>query len=238
MDRPSQTLNSLPELPKILPSEPLSAFAARVDAALPMAGLARSKRGGRLEVDGGRQTRMERKMQRMQQEWREGDRRRREHAEEEDDVNAVEDDEKGVSGDIDTSGRIGHNGNAKGKKKKSKRGKHQPARSDLDEADPWAAVARKRAEPTTNSTSTTRGRSLVGLHDVVLAPPKFSCVPRVKIRTGAGGPGTKGGPGVQPFVPGLRRQAELSAARNEVVEGYRRMMRERRGEGNEHGWWI
>lgn len=230
-DRSSQTVSSLPEPPKILPYEPLSTFAARVDAALPIVGLARSKPRGGVEIQGVRQTKLERKMQRMQQEWRENDRKRRERAEEEDDINVIEDDEMGVSGAIDTSRRAGHMGNAKAKKKKKNRGNHQPAQSDLEEADPWAAVARKRAELTTHPTSTGRGRGLVGLHDVVLAPPKLSGMPRAKIRAGVGRPGTESGHGAQPFVPGLRRQAELSAARREVVEGYRRMMRERRGEG-------
>ena len=173
-------------------------------------------------------------MQRMQQEWRENDRKRRERAEEEDDTNALEDDEMGVSAAINTSRLAGNTGNAKAKKKKKNRGNHQPAQSDLDdEADPWAAIARKRAtEHTTNPTSPGIGRGLVGLHDVVLAPPKLPSLPRAKIRARvAGGPGTESGHVVQPFHPGLRRQAELSAARREVVEGYRRMMRERRGGG-------
>lgn len=237
-NKPSKTSNSLPDPPKILPSEPLSAFAARVDAALPVIGLARSRRDGGLEGEGARQTKMERKMQKMQRQWREDDRRRRERAEEEADVDMGEDGERDVSGKINTLRLVGDNSQANGKKKKKKnpkknnRRKHQLAQSDLDDDDdddPWAAVARKRAEHMANSTSTStpKDRGLVGLHDVVLAPPQFSRVPRVKI--GAAGPERRDG--IPPSVPGLRRQGELSAARRDVVEGYRRMMRERRGEG-------
>lgn len=232
-DRSSQTVNPIPELPKILPSEPLSAFAARVDAALPLAGLARSKRGGGPDVQGARQTRMERKMQRMQHEWRENDRKRKELAEEEDDARVIEDDEMGVSGAINPSRRAGHTGNAKAETKKKKRGNHQLAQTDLDDDDPWASLARKRAEHAENPTSTGRGRGLVGLHDVVLAPPKLPKMLRAKMKAAVRGPGTgtESSHVVQPSVPGLRRQAELSAARREVIEGYRRMMRERRAGG-------
>ena len=171
-------------------------------------------------------------MQRMQHEWRENDRKRRERAEEEDDAHVIEDDEMGVSEAINTSRRAGHIGNARAEKKKKRRGNHQLAQTDLDDADPWASIARKRAEHAENPTSTGRGRGLIGLHDVVLAPPKLPNMSRAKIKAGVRGPGTETGHVVQPSVPGLRRQAELSAARREVIEGYRRMMRERR-EGGE-----
>ena len=180
-------------------------------------------------------------MQKMQRQWREDDRRRRERAEEEADVDMGEDGERDVSGKINTMRLVGDNSQANGKKKKKKknnpkknnrRKQHQLALSDLeedddDDDDPWAAVARKRAEHMANSTpksSTPRDRGLVGLHDVVLAPPQFSRVPRVKI--GAAGP-------VPVPVPGLRGQGDLSAARRDGGEGYRRMMRERREEGVE-----
>lgn len=227
----TQSLNTIPEPPKILPSESLSAFGARVDAALPVSGLARAKRGKGPEMQGERQTKMERKMQRMQNEWRENDRKRRERAEEEDDANVMEDDDMGATGMFGKSRRAAQTGNAKAKKNKKKHGNSESAQSDLDEADPWAAVARKRAEHVAHppSTGKVRGRSLVGLHDVVLAPPKLLNMSRAKIKAGVRGPGAESGHVVKPSVPGLRRQAELSAARREVIEGYRQMMRERRG---------
>lgn len=239
----SRTINTVPELPKILPHEPLSAFGARVDAALPLAGLTRSKRGKGPELQRGRQTKTERKMQRMQQEWREADRKRKERAEEESDANVMEDDDMGgLAGIFGKSRRTAQAGNnAKTKKKKKKHGNKsndaEPQQTDLDEGDPWAAVGRKRAELSTNPTSTDKGRGrgqgLVGLHDVVLAPPKLpNMSSRAKLKAGVQGSGTEteSSHRVQPSVGGLRRQAELSAARREVIEGYRRMMQERRGE--------
>ena len=233
-NRTSQTLNTIPEVPKILPYEPLSAFGVRVDAALPVTGLARSKRGGGPEIQGERQTRMERKMQRMQHEWRENDRKRKERAEEENDANVIEDDDMGgVTGVFGKSRRTAQAANArtKAKKKKKRNGNAQPPEPDLDEADPWAALARKRAELVTNPLSTGRDRGLVGLHDVVLAPPKLPSMSRLKTKAGVQGSGTENSHITPPPVGGLRRQAELSAARREVIEGYRRMMQERRGAG-------
>jgi hypothetical protein len=220
--------------PKILPSEQLSAFAARVDAALPVVGLVRSRRGGAVEGEGAQQTKMERKMQRMQREWREEDRRRRERAEEEDDAKDVnEDDMGGVNGIRDTLREAGDKTKANEKKKKrsNKSKKHNPDKSALDEDDPWATLVHKRAEQTKPSTSAPGTRGLVGLHDVVLAPPKLSKMPREKIKAVASRWGTEQAHGAKPPpILGLRKQAELSAARQSVVEGYRQMMRDRRRE--------
>lgn len=178
-------------------------------------------------------------MQRMQNEWRENDRKRKERAEEENDANVIEDDDMdGVTGMFGKSRHAAQAANAKAKKMKKKK-KHgnadaQPPEPDLDEADPWAAVARKRAELVTNPTSTgrSRGQGLVGLHDVVLAPPKLANMTRLKTKPRIQGSGAESSRIIPPPVGGLRRQAELSAARREVIEGYRRMMQERR-EGGE-----
>ena len=139
---------------------------------------------------GARQTKMERRMQRMQKEWRETDRRLKERAKEVDD-DVEEDEEDG--------GDVGLKMGRKGKKKRGER-----------EEDPWAEIARKRKEA-----EETKG--LVGLHDVVTAPPKFAKVNRSgeKIKVGKGG---------------LRREGELMEARRSVVEGYRQMMKEKRVE--------
>ncbi len=178
-------------------------------------------------------------MQRMQQEWRETDRRRKERAEEEEaDMKENGDDEIGVGVGVGMN-RASDKIKTKGKKKKKSKGdKNEPAQSDFDDDDddPWAVVARKRAaEQAKNQASTSGARGLVGLHDVVLAPPKLSSVPRVKIRGGVGGVGSEPGHGVQPTAIGLKRQAELGDARRSVIEGYRQMMRERRGEANGDG---
>ncbi|KAL8811386.1 MAG: hypothetical protein Q9223_007543, partial [Gallowayella weberi] len=57
------------EIPKILPGERMGDYAARVDQALPVMGLVGKGVGER-------RTKMERKMQRMQREWREVEARR------------------------------------------------------------------------------------------------------------------------------------------------------------------
>lgn len=191
-----------------------------------------------MEGDGSQQTKMERKMQRMQREWREEDRRRRERAEEEEDAEYVnEDNMGGMSGTRDTLREAGDKSKSNRKKKTTKKPKkHKLDKSDLDEDDPWATLVRKRAEQTKPSTSAPGTRGLVGLHDVVLAPPKLTKLPREKIKPVAHRPGTERAHGAKPTpVLGLRKQAELSAARQSVVEGYRQMMRDRRREEDEDG---
>lgn len=196
-------------VPTIQPREPLSSFAARVDAALPFSVL--SKKGGAAKEGGReRQTKTERKMQKMQKEWREEDRRRKEKLEEEGDENV---DEQGLDELVKTATK----GKRKGGKKKRK-GNNQGGEVD-DDDDPWAHIAAKRLEEEDAKTAPGSGSGLVGLHDVVLAPPRFSRVPKGKENLGKDS-------GV-----GLKRQQELSEARMTVVEGYRQMMREKRGEG-------
>lgn len=191
--------------PTILPHEPLSAFNARVDAALPFSGLSKKSAGGKGE-EKGKQTKTERKMQRMQREWREEDKRRKEKRAEEAEGDV---DEEGVEDLLTVTGK-----SKKGKKNKRKAGRENGMDDDDDE-DPWAHIKAKRID-----TAASGGGGLVGLHDVVLAPPKFSKVPKGKENFGVG----KG-------VLGLKKREELSEARRSVVEGYRELMRGRRGEG-------
>ncbi|KAI4238165.1 MAG: hypothetical protein LQ349_001275 [Xanthoria aureola] len=83
--------------------------------------------------------------------------------------------------------------------------------------DPWAVVAANRKREQEAKEKGEGKGGLVGLHDVVLAPPKFTKAPTKKVD-------------VADVVRkgGLKRQVELSEARASVIEGYRRMMRERR----------
>ena len=197
-------------VPTIQPREPLSSFAARVDAALPFSGLSKgsgaAKEGGRE-----RQTKTERKMQKMLKEWREEDRKRKEKLEEEGDEDV---DQAG----LDELVKAAIKGKRKGGKKKRKGNEHGGEMDDDD--DPWAEIAAKRFEENDAKMAPGSGSGLVGLHDVVLAPPKFLKVPKGKENLSI-----KYGPG------GLKRQQELSEARMTVVEGYRQMMREKRREG-------
>ena len=203
---------ALAVVPTIQPREPLSSFAARVDAALPFSGL--SKRSGATKEGGReRQTKTERKMQKMQKEWREEDRKRKEKLEEEEWDKDV--DETGLHELIKAATK----GKKKGGKKKRK-GNDHGGEIDDDDHDPWADIAAKRLEENDAKTAPASGSGLVGLHDVVLAPPRFSKVPKGKENLS-----------IKYGVGGLKRQQELSEARMTVVEGYRQMMREKRREG-------
>lgn len=190
------------EIPKILPGEKMSDFAARVNAALPVSGLAvkgRKKNG--LDI-GERQTRLERKMQKMQAEWRKEEQRRREKREEE--VDERDD-------DIWFDDMPAMDESISRKKKKGRRNK-----AGLDE-DPWERIKIARNEaPRT-------------LHDVVQAPPKLLNRPR---RAFGVANGARVDVSEIPKSAGsLRKREELGLARKNVLENYRRMMEGRRGVG-------
>jgi len=186
-------------IPTIQPHEPLSSFAARVDAALPFSGL--TKKGGGGKGSGReRQTKTEKKMQKMYKEWREEDKRRKEKLEDELDENVDEEEMEELKATI--------KGRRKGRKKKRGGGENG---EEVDDEDPWAHIKAKSLSDGGSS------GGLLGLHDVVLAPPKFSKVPKGKENFNIG----KG-------EGGLKRQAELTEARRSIVDGYRQMMSEKR----------
>lgn len=197
-------------IPTIKAGERMSEFAARVNAALPVAGLVRNTRKDPLGLKGS-QTKMERRMQRMQKEWREVEAKRKEKLEEVMEEAEEENDEAGLGQNV-SHGAGG---------KKSKKGKRRKVIGEegADDDDPWAVVKVTRNE---------KANGLVGLHDVVQAPPQFSKVPRAKFRVQDGAmvdvldvPNTAGS---------LRRREELGQARRSVVEGYRKMMQGKRKE--------
>ncbi|KAI4232953.1 MAG: hypothetical protein L6R40_007233 [Gallowayella cf. fulva] len=193
------------EIPRILPGERMGDFSARVDRAFPVSAGLVGKKGV-----GGRQTRTEKRMQRMQREWRVVEARRKEKLldaqEEEEEAQAEED---GAGGGL----RVGIMGRGKkgGKKRKM-------VGEGSDDEDLWAVVAANRKREQEEREKREGRGGLVGLHDVVLAPPKFTKVPKKKKVDGADVV-RKGG---------LKRQVELSEERRSVVEGYRRMMKEKR----------
>ena len=158
----------------------------------------------KIEGEKVRQTKTEKRMQKMQKEWREEEKRIRERREEESDER------------FEGEGNIGV-GNGGGKKK----GKKRKAGVVEEGDDDWAALATKRSLPATAEAAAPAGNGgLVGLHDVVLAPPKLSKVREMFRESGSTRVGGAGG---------LKRQGELSEARMKVVDGYRALMRERRG---------
>ena len=209
VDAPSSAANtavyeevSKAEMPKIQPGERLGDFAARVDHAFPVGGLARK---GKVRVDGikERQTKTEKRLHKMYASWREEDARRKEKEEEriEQEEEAEEEREAELGGQ---SVRLPAT---------SKRGKRKRVIGEApgsDDEDPWANLKLQRDTPR-------------GLHDVVQAPPNLKVVPKEKFKV-------RNGAGVQvanvPTAAGsLKRREELSAARSEVIERYRSMMK-------------
>ena len=199
-------------IPRIRPGERMSEYSVRVDAALPVSGLINKGGKGAKDLPGVKtpRTKMERKMHRMYKEWREVDAKRKEQVEEE--RAEVEDEEL----EDTRSGRV--------RGTVTKGGKHKKKGSGSDDEDPWAAVGRNRDAQLRNGKGSSGG--LVGLHDVVQAPPQFSKVPqeRFKVMDRAKVDVLD----VPASAGSLRRREELGQARRSVVEGYRQMMRERK----------
>ncbi|KAK8189120.1 uncharacterized protein BKA78DRAFT_164076 [Phyllosticta capitalensis] len=187
------------ELPKIMPGEKMSDFAARVDRTLPVAGLAR--KGKSIEGHKGAQTRLEKKIQKKISKWREDEEKLREAEEERRELAEEEDDE------VDAMFGDKTDPLAQGAGKKSKRKRRTGEVGDDD--DPWAVLKAKREAPK-------------GINDVVQAPPTFTAIPKEKFKV-------KNGAKVQvdniPNTAGsLRRREELGEARKSVIENYRAMM--------------
>lgn len=202
------------EIPTIRPGERMSDFNVRVDAALPVSGLInKTARNGKdpLGLKVGR-TKTERRMHKMYDEWREQEKKIQDKRM--DDLEEAEEDEMGE----DEHGQMRWKADleavstttAKGKKKKNKGKKKVLGEVDVGEKDPWAKIKRDR------------GEVKAGLHDVVLAPPTFTKVPREKFKVR--GAGVEVGD-VPKSSGSLRRREELEVERRSVVEGYRAMMK-------------
>ncbi|GAB7347087.1 hypothetical protein MBLNU459_g3218t1 [Dothideomycetes sp. NU459] len=181
------------EMPKILPGERLADFNARVDQALPIVGLARK---GVKE----RQTKTEKRLQKMYSDWRKEDERIKEKAEEDEELREEEEEERnalyGEESAFPTT-------NSKGKRKRMI-GEERVAKDD-----PWAELNAKREKPK-------------GLHDVAQAPPEFKVIPKekFKVRNGA-----KAEVADVPNASGsLKRREELGAERKSIIEQYRAIM--------------
>lgn len=206
--QPSSTLT---EVPKILPGERMGDYSARVDQALPVAGLV--NKGKRKDIVGERQqSRMEKRMQKMQKEWREEEARRKARLEEQ-----KEEEDEGEDGVELNDVSDAKSGKSKKKGKRRKKNHDVGGQMEDEDEDPWAIVAANRKREQEEKEKEGKGKGLVGLHDVVLAPPKFDKVPKVKV--GVGDVVKKGG---------LKKQVEMGEARRSVIEGYRQMMRAKR----------
>jgi hypothetical protein len=136
--------------PTIQPGERLADFAARVNQALPVSGLARKAK----TVDGvkERQTKHEKKLQKLVNGWKEEEARRVEKAAGDRDI---------ADEDIEEEKTIWEDRNAE--LTRGKKGKRQ------EDDDPWAALKGKREEPK-------------GINDIVQAPPQFTTIPKNKFK--------------------------------------------------------
>ncbi|KAL2075072.1 hypothetical protein VTL71DRAFT_14 [Oculimacula yallundae] len=196
--------------PTIRPGERMSDFSARVDAALPVAGLInKSVRSGKdpLGLKVGR-TKTEKRMHRMYDEWRAEEARIQDKRQEA--MELAEEEEEDEDGQVRWKEPPAAGASASGKKKKKGMGKKKIlGEIDDGEDDPWANVGKSR------------GEVKAGLNDVVLAPPTFTKPPREKFKVR----GARVEVDDVPKASGsLRRREELGSVRREVVEGYRAMM--------------
>ncbi|KAJ9618929.1 hypothetical protein H2203_008745 [Taxawa tesnikishii (nom. ined.)] len=193
-------------IPKILPGEKLSDYSARVDRALPIAGLARRGKGPAVPGLKERQTKTEKRLHKMYAEWREEDARIKEREEEAREQAEEEEEEKAA-----TYGEEIRQLGPQGKKGKRKR---MIGEVNAHEDDPWAELKKKRDAPK-------------GLHDVAQAPPEFKVVPREKFKVKnnaiahvADVPNAAGS---------LKRREELGVERKSIIEQYRALMKRNEG---------
>lgn len=197
---------------KIQPGERLSDFAARVNQALPLAGV---KRTGK-KVDGmteHRLTRHDKKLRKLQEGWRKEEARIREKEEEARELAEEEQDEIEAMWE-DKTADLPSKSTAK-TRKKAKKGKKKLVIGEVDDGqDEWEALRKKRQDKR-------------GLHDVVQAPPQIDRVPReiFKVKNGA-----KVNVGNIPNAAGsLRKREELGEERQSIIDTYRKMMEAKRG---------
>lgn len=200
------------DIPKILPGEKLSDFAARVDRELPLSTMTKSGKAAGLEgIREGKRTKHEKRLRRLQRGWREEEAKIREREEEE-----REEQEANMEEELDLW-RQWENEAGKKKKKKTpakKRGKNpgQDGADPDDDPDPWAKLNR-------------RDRTSANPFDVVQAPPQLTKPKqKFKVRDGA----KVDVADVPAAVGSLRRREELAGERRTIVEEYRRLMAEKR----------
>ena len=188
---------------KPLPGESASAFSSRVNAALPIIS-ARNRQSKNLTHGlKERDTKLEKKMKRMRAQWWEEDRRIKDKREE----NEEEMREKleKLGGGVLLEDTV------------SSRKKRRRGRTDMDEeCDIWAQVGKKNPDqgsenrPSANAAVavsngiSNRSKGLVGLHDVVSAPPRFSNTLKAKLSASMPHRNVGHNEG------GLKRQIELS----------------------------
>lgn len=220
-----QNTTSNTNIPKILPGERMSDFSARVNLALPVSGISKSRaqaptEGPISKLREERTTKHERKLKRLQKEWREQEARLKEKEEEDREEREAEDADKlDLWKEWEVEAGVKKKKGKKGKKKAKGKGDGEEVddiEDDDDDDDPWAKINKKHTKP---------------LHplDVVQAPPEKLVKPKEKFKVKGMG-GTRVDVADVPAAAGsLKRREELASERKSVVEEYRRIMAEKRG---------
>lgn len=193
------------DTPRIRPGEDLRSFAARVDAALPVSGLAKKGviKDGKdelgLKVS---RTRKERKMHKLYEQWRVEDRKIQEQKQEEQELAAEKefDNDDALMPESFAPTATTEDGDPVDKKKSRRRNKNDD--------DPWLELIRKRAEVK------------VGLHDVAQAPPQLHKRVSKPLQVRGAAVDVDG---IPKSAGSLRRREELQAVRSDVVEAYRKI---------------
>ncbi|KAJ9288015.1 hypothetical protein DTO021C3_4419 [Paecilomyces variotii] len=213
-----------PAIPKILPGEKLSDYSARVNMALPLSGISKSRNpaSGELpKLRETRQTKHEKHLRRLQKGWREEEAKIREREQEEREEREAEMEEQ-LDLWKEWEAEAGKNkakkkGNKSKKKKKGKNGLDSDIDDD-DDDDPWEKLKeRDRASRPANPL------------EVVQAPPQLIKPREVfKVRGGA----RVDVANVPNAAGSLRRREELAGERKSIVEEYRRLMAEKRQQGS------
>jgi hypothetical protein len=195
--------------PRILPGERLSDFAARVDQALPLSSLAslNSRKDGKpldpalKNIVKERPTKHNKRLLRMQKEWREEEARRKAKREEK----AEEDEEKNEEDGLLWNGV----GGTTSKKKKKGRNTTVVGLEGSDD-DPWAELTKQKREATKQK----------NLQDVVQAPPQLDhrkAIGKGRIFRDV----VVDVENVPSSVGSLRKREEVATKRREVIEQYR-----------------
>lgn len=206
--------------PKILPGEKLSDFAARVDRELPLSAMKRSSKptvSDMPDIREAKLTKHERRLRRLQRQWREEEERIKEREREE-----MEEREANMDDQIQLwkqweaeAGKRKKKGTATKKNRGEEQGQNDgDPDSDDGNPDPWAKL-----------NNPDRVNQPVNPFDVAQAPPQLTKLKgKFKVRGGA----RVDVANVPAAVGSLRRREELASERRDVVEEYRRLMAERR----------
>ncbi|OAX84884.1 hypothetical protein ACJ72_00735 [Emergomyces africanus] len=243
--QPPTPLPPSSSIPKILPGERMSDFSARVNQALPLSGISKKSSSSNINKDPAlknlrenRQTKHERRLLRLQREWREEEARIREREAAEREEREAEEEEvneqwkvwEAEAGIVKKKKTTTAKKNKKKKKKNGKSGVLGDNGSDADDVvqldddddddddDPWAKLnSRAKAMQPANPLA------------VVQAPPTQLVKPKEKFKV-SGMDGAKVNVANVPAAAGsLRTREELAEQRQSIVDEYRRIMAERRG---------